>query len=122
MIAVSGLMQNSSTCSCHYHNDCLQLAILRCIDSDDCYLEKVIFPWEDSCFESKPDSRVEICSYGQGGVELLHILYARDLVVSGSIDPRWVLELQQPVRTDLSWRGLQGGFTRSPSNELAVPC
>ena len=122
MVAVYGLMRNSNTCNCYYHNDCLQLVILRCINSDDFYIEKVIFPWEDWCFESPPDSRVEIWSHGQGGVELLHILYARELLVSGSNDPRWGLELQQPVRTDLSRRGLQGGFARSPSTEVAVPC
>lgn len=115
-------MQNSNTCSCHYHNDCLQLIILRCIDSGDFFLEKMILPYEDWYFESPPDSRVEIWTYGQGGVKLLHVLNARELQIPDATDPEWGLDPQRPVRSGLSRRGLQDGLAGSPSTEVAVPC
>lgn len=116
------MMQTGQTCSCHYHNGCPRPVILRCRDSEVFYLEKVIVPLADWCFDSPPDSRVEIWSYGQGGVELLHILYARELVKSGTIDPRWGLDPQRLVRTDMSRRGLRDVDAGSQSTEVAVPC
>lgn len=115
-------MQNCHSRSCHYLNDGPQLVILRCSNSDDFFLEKVIFPWQEWCFESPPDSRVEIWSYGQAGVELLHTLNARELLVSGPGDLGWRLEPQGPVRSGLPGRGLPDGFVGSPFTEVAVPC
>jgi len=40
--------------SCCYRNRRPQLIILRCISSCGFFLEKVIFPWEDGCFDAPP--------------------------------------------------------------------
>lgn len=66
--------------TCHYRNSSAQLVILRCIGAEAYFLEKVIFPFEDWCFQAPGDADVELWTHGLGGAELLERFDARTLV------------------------------------------
>lgn len=66
--------------TCHYRNSSAQLVILRCIGAEAYFLEKVIFPFEDWCFQAPGDADVELWTHGLGGAELLERFDARSLV------------------------------------------
>lgn len=66
--------------TCHYRNTSAQLVILRCIGAEAYFLEKVIFPFEDWCFQAPGDADVELWTHGFGGAELLERFDARTLV------------------------------------------
>lgn len=108
--------------SCRYHNEHPQLIILRCIGSCDFFLEKVIFPWESWCFDSPPDSRVEIWTYGVSGVELCDAMSTELLREPPPKDCERGLEPQRQVHARFSGRGLQADGAGSPSTEITVPC
>lgn len=66
--------------TCHYRNSSSQLVILRCIGAESYFLEKVIFPFEDWCFQAPGDADVELWTHGLGGAELLERFEASTLV------------------------------------------
>jgi hypothetical protein len=66
--------------TCLYRNCSAQLVILRCIGAEAYFLEKVIFPFEDWCFQAPGDADVELWTHGLGGAELLERFDARTLV------------------------------------------
>lgn len=66
--------------TCHYRNSSAQLVILRCIGAEAYFLEKVVFPFEDWCFQAPADADVELWTHGLGGAELLERFDARTLV------------------------------------------
>jgi hypothetical protein len=66
--------------TCHYRNSTARLVILRCIGAEAYFLEKVIFPFEDWCFQAPIDADVELWTHGLGGAELLERFDAGTLV------------------------------------------
>lgn len=66
--------------TCHYRNSSAQLVILRCIGTEAFFLEKVLFPFEEWCFQAPGDADVELWTHGLGGAELLERFEAASLV------------------------------------------
>jgi hypothetical protein len=108
--------------TCHYRNDSPQLVLLRCMASCGFFLEKVIFPWEDWCFECPSGSRTEIWTYGVAGVELLHAMDSEELRLPIPSDPERRLVQAQSAHASLSGRDLQGSPGQAPSPGIAARC
>jgi hypothetical protein len=96
--------------SYRYRNVRPRLIILRCIGSCNFFLEKVILPWEDWCFDAPPGSRVEIWSYGLTGVELLDSSEPEALALPVQNDPEAGQKPLQPRHS-----GLLGAFQEWPA-------
>ena len=57
---------------CVYQNDTSRMLILKCIGSEQFYLEKVIMPSEIFLFNAPKEARLEICRMSISG-QMLHI-------------------------------------------------
>jgi hypothetical protein len=73
-------MESAHPC-CHYRNLNERMVILRCVGPDQFFHEKVVFPFEDWLFSCPASSDVQIWSHGNGGMELLEVFPASDLLV-----------------------------------------
>lgn len=105
--------------SFHYRNDSPQLVILRCTGASGFFLEKVIFPWDDWCFDGPSGSRVEIWTYGAAGVELRHAMDVEELQSEARNDPEWGLDQPSPQHS-ASLMEPRRGSAGSPSAGIAV--
>ena len=62
-----------------------QMVILRCIDVENLFRAKVVFPFEDWMLCCPPQSRVDIWRYGLMGVEQLDSIKAEDLLLPAEL-------------------------------------
>ena len=74
------------TCSagpigCGYRNTSDRMVILRCVGSEEFYLERVVFPFELLSFSCPAGSEVEIWTHGLGGPELLETIRSEELMI-----------------------------------------
>lgn len=57
------------------------MVILRCVGSEEFYLERVVFPFELLSFSCPAGSEVEIWTHGLGGPELLETIRSEELMI-----------------------------------------
>jgi hypothetical protein len=78
---------------CGYRNTSDRMVILRCLGSQEFYLERVVFPFELLSFSCPAGSEVEIWTHGLGGPELLETIRCEELM----IEPLSGIEAQAAV-------------------------
>jgi hypothetical protein len=72
--------------ACGFRNSSDRMVILRCLGSDNFFLERVVFPFELLTFECPRDSEIEIWTHSLGGPEMVESFPARDLAFH-DVDP-----------------------------------
>ena len=65
--------------TCRYFNNSAQLVVLRCFAANQVLLEKVIFPFEDWCFDAPADAYVELWTQGLAGTQRVDRFEAGEL-------------------------------------------